>query len=86
MYVKAGKIRPDSIDEAVVKHTLQTNGTADPDLIIRTGGEKRLSNFLLFQSAYSELAFVDTLWPEFTKAEFKKIIKDYAHRERRFGK
>jgi tritrans,polycis-undecaprenyl-diphosphate synthase [geranylgeranyl-diphosphate specific] len=86
MGVGAGKIRPADIDEMMVKHSLQTNGYGDPDLVIRTGGEKRLSNFMLFQSAYSELAFVDTLWPELTKKEFVKVIMNYQHRDRRFGK
>jgi len=84
--VAAGRIRPSDIDETVIKHNLQTNGYGDPDLIIRTGGEKRLSNFLLFQSAYSELAFVDTLWPEFSEAEFKQVVGEYMKRDRRFGK
>jgi len=84
--VEAGRLSPNQIDEMVIKHNLQTNGYGDPDLIIRTGGEKRLSNFLLFQSAYSELAFVDTLWPDLTEKEFAGIIKDYAERDRRFGK
>jgi len=84
--VKAGSITPASVNEMLIKHNLQTNGYGDPDLIVRTGGEKRLSNFLLFQSAYSELAFVDTLWPDLTKKEFNKIISDYRHRDRRFGK
>jgi len=84
--VEAGKITPGDINEMIIRHSLQTNGYGDPDLIIRTGGEKRLSNFLLFQSAYSELAFVDTLWPDFKKDEFVKVIRDYQHRDRRFGK
>lgn len=86
MRVEAGKITPSSINEMTIKHNLQTNGYGDPDLVIRTGGEKRLSNFLLFQSAYSELAFVDAFWPDFSKEEFVKVIKDYQHRDRRFGK
>jgi undecaprenyl diphosphate synthase len=57
----------------------------DPDLIIRTSGEHRLSNFLLWQSAYAELAFVDTLWPDFTRAQFIALLDAYAGRERRFG-
>jgi len=84
--VLKGRIKPADIDDMVIKQNLQTNGSKDPDLIIRTGGEKRLSNFLLFQSAYSELAFVDTLWPEFSKKEFDEVIRDYSSRERRFGK
>lgn len=65
---------------------LYTRGIPDPDLIIRTGGEKRLSNFLAFQAAYSELYFTDVLFPDFTDKEFDKALKDYAERERRFGK
>ncbi len=61
------------------------NNLPDPDLIIRTGGQKRLSNFLLFQSAYSELYFSDTLWPEFTCSEFDEIIEEYGRRKRNFG-
>lgn len=83
--VLKGKTRPEQIDEAMISQHLQTNGYGDPDLIVRTGGEKRLSNFLLFQSAYSELAFVDTLWPDLNKREFEGMVKDYLKRERRFG-
>jgi len=71
------------IDEDSFRQTLSTS--SEPDLIIRTGGEKRLSNFLPFQSVYSELAFVDTFWPEFSKEEFSKVIEDFSHRHRRFG-
>ena len=77
---------PASISEEMVRHSLQTNGSLDPDLIIRTGGEKRLSNFLLFQSAYSELAFLDSLWPDLKKEEFVAAIEDFSSRKRRFGK
>ena len=65
---------------------LYTGGLPDPDLIIRTGGEKRLSNFLLYQSAYAELYFTDTLFPDFSKREFNLALKDFASRERRFGR
>ncbi len=65
---------------------LYTDGIPDPDLIIRTGGELRLSNFLTFQSAYAELYFTDVLFPDFTEAEFDKAIENYAKRDRRFGK
>ena len=81
-----GGLDPEDVDEHTVRQNLQTNGHPDPDLIIRTGGEKRLSNFLLFQSAYSELAFTDTYWPALTKKELLTILKDYGSRERRFGK
>ncbi len=64
---------------------LYTFGTPDPDIIVRTGGEKRLSNFLLFQAAYSELIFLDSLWPDFNESEFNKIIEEYSSRQRRFG-
>ena len=65
---------------------LDTSGIPDPDIIIRAGGEKRLSNFLIWEAAYSELFFSDTLWPALTKEEFDSILKEYAVRERRFGK
>lgn len=80
--VESGK----KLDEESFSSLLYTGGIPDPDLIIRTGGEQRLSNFLLYQSAYSELYFTDCLFPEFTDAEFDKAIKDYCGRERRFGK
>ena len=63
-----------------------TANSPDPDMIIRTGGEKRLSNFLLYQSAYAELFFVDTLWPDFSKKEFDKLLDEFANRNRRYGK
>jgi tritrans,polycis-undecaprenyl-diphosphate synthase [geranylgeranyl-diphosphate specific] len=84
--IASGKLDPLDVDEKIVRENLQINGQVDPDLIIRTGGEKRLSNFLLFQSAYSELAFTDTYWPALTKKEFLSILKDFGSRERRFGK
>jgi tritrans,polycis-undecaprenyl-diphosphate synthase [geranylgeranyl-diphosphate specific] len=84
--VATGILRPDQIDEAVLRSNLSTDGDPDPDLIIRTGKEKRLSNFLLFQSAYSEFAFSDSLWPDFSREEFRKIIGDFTGRDRRFGK
>jgi len=82
--IAGGKLDPSDVDESTVRENLQTS--QEPDLIIRTGGEKRLSNFLLFQSAYSELAFTDTYWPAFTKKELISILKDFGNRERRFGK
>lgn len=84
--VSHGKMTPNDIDERVIRHNLSTNGMPDPDLIIRTGGEKRISNFLPFQSTYSELVFMDTYWPELEKKEFVKAIHDFGERERRFGK
>jgi tritrans,polycis-undecaprenyl-diphosphate synthase [geranylgeranyl-diphosphate specific] len=86
MKVRMGMMEPSGITEDFFKNSLCTNGLPMPDLIIRTGGEKRLSNFLLFQSAYSELAFTDTFWPDITKKEFSSIIDDYEKRDRRFGK
>ncbi|MEM5812231.1 MAG: polyprenyl diphosphate synthase [Candidatus Aenigmatarchaeota archaeon] len=84
--IAKGVLEPGDVDEIVFRQNLQTNGHPDPDLIIRTGGEKRLSNFLLFQSAYSELAFTDTYWPAITKKEFMSILRDFGKRERRFGR
>lgn len=84
--VSAGKISPDDINETVLRHNLSTNGSPDPDLIVRTGGERRLSNFLTFQSTYSELTFLETLWPDFGKEEFVNAVKEFGERERRFGK
>lgn len=75
---------PVSADE--FSQCLWTHDVPDPDLIIRTGGEKRLSNFLTWQSVYSELFFINTFWPDFTKEEFLKILEEYQSRERRFGK
>ncbi len=73
------------INEENFSNYLYTAGQPDPDIIIRTSGEKRLSNFLLYQSSYSELFFTDTLWPDFTEEEFLKIIKEYSGRKRKFG-
>lgn len=84
--IAGGKMKPCDIDEAVMRQHFWTNGHPDPDLIIRTGNEKRISNFLLFQSAYSELKFVRKFWPDFGKEDFKKVINEYSRRERRFGK
>ncbi|MEK9175399.1 MAG: polyprenyl diphosphate synthase [Patescibacteria group bacterium] len=74
------------ITENEFSNYLWTAGVPDPDIIIRTGGERRLSNFLPWQSVYSELFFVDTMWPDFSKGEFTNILEEYAERERRFGK
>ncbi|GBE04984.1 MAG TPA: isoprenyl transferase [Nitrospirae bacterium] len=82
--VKAG-LKPDEIDEKTFESHLYTAGLPNPDLIIRTSGEKRLSNFLLWQSAYSELYFTETLWPDFGRDEFISAITEYQKRERRFG-
>jgi len=77
---------PDSITEASIEEHLYTHGIPDPDLVIRTSGEVRLSNYLIWQTAYSELYFTDVLWPDFREAAFADALKDYAKRERRFGK
>ncbi len=83
--VKEGKIDIPQINEATIKENLYKPDIRDPDLIIRTGGEKRLSNFLLFQSAYSELCFIDKPWPEFSKDDLIEAINDFRMRQRRFG-
>ena len=84
--VQEGKLNVDDINETVLNNHMATNFMPDPELLIRTGGEKRLSNYLLWQSAYSELYFCDTYWPEFTGEDLCKAVLDYQHRERRFGK
>lgn len=81
----AHEIDPDAIDENAVASELQTHGLPDPDLLIRTSGEERLSNFLLWQVAYAELMFVDKLWPDFGEADFAQALERFAARERRFG-
>jgi undecaprenyl diphosphate synthase len=78
-------LRPEDIDEDTFVNLLDTRGMPPVDLVIRTSGEKRLSNFLLWQAAYGELYFTDTLWPDFTKEEFLFAIQDFQRRERRFG-
>lgn len=81
-----GKIRPEDIDETMFASRLATAGIPDPDLLIRTGGEQRISNYLLWQAAYSELYFTATPWPEFREEALYEAIADYQKRERRFGK
>lgn len=83
--VAAGELDPDEIDEAVIARHLDTSGLPDPDLILRTSGEMRLSNFLLWQSAYAELVFVEENWPDFDEAVFVRALKTYTARDRRFG-
>ena len=83
---QAGELKAEDVNEELVSSLMTTAGMPDPDLLIRTSGELRISNFLLWQLAYSELYFTDCLWPEFTEEEFCKAIVDYQHRERRFGK
>tara|TARA_B100000214_G_scaffold371916_1_gene349181 strand:- start:492 stop:1202 length:711 start_codon:yes stop_codon:yes gene_type:complete len=80
------KINSDVINEEIFQQYLSTKNVPDPELLIRTSGEYRISNFLLWQVAYSELYFTDKLWPDFRKDDFKKAILDYQSRERRFGK
>ncbi|MFT9364460.1 MAG: polyprenyl diphosphate synthase [Gluconobacter sp.] len=81
----AGRITPDSITENTLHDALQTADMPDPDLVIRTSGECRLSNFLLWQSAYAELIFMDVLWPDFGESEFLDALSRFAGRQRRFG-
>jgi undecaprenyl diphosphate synthase len=83
--VKAGRLDPDAIDEAAVSASLDTAGIPDPDLLIRTSGEMRLSNFLLWQMSYTEIYVTKTLWPEFHKKHFERAVKDFRRRTRRFG-
>jgi undecaprenyl diphosphate synthase len=84
--VKQGKLQVNDINQDTIKNYLTTKGYPDPELMIRTSGEYRISNFLLYQLAYAELYFTDTLWPDFRKEDLYKAIIDYQSRERRFGK
>lgn len=84
--VKAGKIDASDINETLVSEYLATKDFPDPDMLIRTGGEHRISNFLMWQIAYSELYFSDELWPDFSHESLYKAVVDFQHRERRFGK
>jgi undecaprenyl diphosphate synthase len=86
MDVKAGKIDPATIDQNTLQQYLATSNFPDPELMIRTSGEYRISNFLLYQLAYAELYFTDTRWPDFRKDNLYEAILDYQSRERRFGK
>ena len=81
----SGKIVPDSITDEAFAGMLDTVGIPDPDLVIRTSGEVRISNFLLWQAAYAEFVFTDILWPDFGKPEFLAALEEYSRRERRFG-
>jgi len=83
--VAAGKLDPEDIDVETLPRYLDTRVLPDPDLVIRTSGEARVSNFLLWQSAYSEYEFIDTLWPDFTPEEFSKVLARFGKRDRRFG-
>ncbi len=81
--VEKGRIKPENINEDTIKQNLYLS--SEPDLVIRPGGEKRISNFLIWQSSYSELIFIDKLWPEFTKEDLIKCVEEFNKRERRFG-
>lgn len=84
--VKEGKVQPEEIDGPLFETYLDTHGIPDPDLLIRTSGELRLSNYLLWQMAYTEFYFTDVLWPDFSKEELEKAILQYNNRDRRYGK
>jgi undecaprenyl diphosphate synthase len=84
--VKKGLLNADNITEDTVSENLETSGIPDPELMIRTSGEKRISNFLLWQLAYTELYFTEKLWPDFGKEDFYKAVADFQKRERRYGK
>ncbi len=83
--VRNGEIDPDDLSETLFGDALSTAGVPDPDIMLRTSGEHRLSNFLLWQSAYAELIFIDTLWPDFNETAFRDVLIEYGRRDRRFG-
>lgn len=83
--VADGKIRPDEVNEAALDSHLDTAGLPDPDLLIRTSGESRLSNFLLWQNAYTEFVFLDVFWPDFAEVDFDQALESFAKRDRRYG-
>jgi undecaprenyl diphosphate synthase len=83
--VAAGKIAPEAVNDALISSRLDTADLPDPDLVIRTSGETRTSNFLPWQAAYAEYEFTQTLWPDFTPAELGRIVERFGNRERRFG-
>ncbi|MCW5772946.1 MAG: isoprenyl transferase [Rhodospirillaceae bacterium] len=83
--VAAGKLAADAIDETAIERHLFTAGLPNPDLVIRTSGEKRISNFLLWQSAYAEMVFDDCLWPDFGRENLRRAVEEYLRRERRYG-
>ncbi|NBR64050.1 MAG: di-trans,poly-cis-decaprenylcistransferase, partial [Verrucomicrobia bacterium] len=83
--VKAGRLDPETIDEKIVSGHLYTRDLPDPDLLIRTSGEMRISNFLLWQISYAEIHVTPVLWPDFGKEQLAEALADYARRERRFG-
>ena len=82
---RAGTLAPEEIDRQVISGYLHTAGVPDPDLVIRTSGEQRLSNFLIWQSAYAEFVFTDTLWPDFDRKALEAAIEEFGRRQRRFG-
>lgn len=84
--VSRGKLSPDQIDEQLISRHLYTDGLPDPDLLIRTSGEMRISNFLLWQISYAEIYVTKKLWPDFTREDLMEAIRDYQQRERRFGR
>jgi undecaprenyl diphosphate synthase len=84
--VKEGQIQPEEIDESLFSNHLYTSHVCDPDLLIRTSGEMRISNFLLWQLAYAEFYITQTLWPDFSRTEFHQALLAYQKRDRRFGK
>lgn len=84
--IQQGHLTPDCINESIFSHYLSTDGLPNPDLFIRTSGEQRISNFFLWQLAYTELYFTNVLWPDFSTEEFEKALIFYAYRERRYGK
>lgn len=83
--VEAGRLAPDDIDAALIERNLTTAGLPDPDLLVRTSGEQRLSNFLLWQLAYAELVFMDVLWPDFDEHHLAEAVQEFSSRERRYG-
>src|ERR1700754_4796879 len=83
--VAAGRLKADDITEETIGRALYTSGMPDPDIIIRTSGERRFSNFLLWQSAYSELVFIEENWPDFDEAAFLRVLEEYSGRDRRYG-
>ncbi len=83
--VAAGTLKPEEIDEEMIAAKLDTAGLPDPDLLIRTSGEQRISNFLLWQTSYAELYFTSVLWPDFDKNELAKAVEAYQKRDRRYG-
>lgn len=84
--VQQGDLSPDEITPSLISDHLATRGIPDPELLIRTSGEQRLSNFLLWQLSYTELYFTDTLWPEFGRDQMLAALREYGRRERRFGR